>query len=182
MRKRWCANTRPIRASAAITDQVVAVVALGPFDWHHRFSCRNHRAPAHAKKMMDERFDVMHGVRLGWRRGKRMLRIARASWHVVNALLDDAKALADLLYVHDGAVIAIARAASRYVKFELIVAGVRLLLSEVPLESAGTQVRACHAPFNGFLNCAASNALRSLFEQIVAHNDAIVLIEPGWQI
>jgi hypothetical protein len=50
----------------------------------------------------------MHGARFWWRSGKRVIRIAWTVWHLVDALLDNAEALAHLLDVHDCAVVTIA--------------------------------------------------------------------------
>src|ERR1700680_1011444 len=108
MRKRRCTNTRPVGPSASIANQVVAVVAFGPFNGRQHFSIWNHRAPTHSKEMVDERFDIVHGARLWGRRGKRMIRIARAAWHIVHTLLDNPQTLPHLLHVHNRAVITVA--------------------------------------------------------------------------
>src|ERR1700736_3336536 len=58
MRKRRCTNTRPVGPCTSIADQVVAVIAFGPFNRRQHLSGWNHRTPTHAKEMMDERLDV----------------------------------------------------------------------------------------------------------------------------
>src|SRR5579883_369309 len=106
-----------------------------------------------------------------------MVSIAWAARHLVNALLNDAKALAHFLNVDNGAVIAVAGAADGDVEFELIVAGVGLLLAEVPFEAGSAKVRAGHAPFNCFVNGATAYALRAHFEKSVVHDGALVFVE-----
>src|SRR3981081_4615678 len=132
--------------------------------------------------MVDERFDVVHGARLWWWRGKRMVRIAWSAGHIVDALLDNPEALADLLDVYSRTIVTISRAANRYVKFELVVTGIGLFLAKIPIETARTQVWTCHSPFNCFLYGAASNTHRAGFEQTVAHDNALVLVDPGRQV
>src|SRR5258708_11897959 len=132
--------------------------------------------------MVDEGFDVVHGPRLWWWRGKRMVRIAWSAGHIVDALLDNAEALAHLRDVYGRAIVTVARAASRYIELELVVAGIGLFLAKIPIETAREQVWTCHSPLNCFLDGAASNALRARFEQTVAHHSALVLVEPGRQV
>src|SRR6266567_1525508 len=132
--------------------------------------------------MVDERFDVVHGARLWWWRGKRMVRIAWSAGHIVDALLDNPEALAHLLDVYGRTIVTVARAANRYIEFELVVAGIGLFPAKIPLESARAQVWTCHTPFNCFVCSAASNAFRAGLKQAVVHDGAFVLIEPGWQV
>src|SRR5438552_14335023 len=80
--------------------------------------------------MVDERFDVVHGARLWWWRGKRMFPIAWSAGHIVDALLDNPQALAHLLDVYGRTIVTVARAANRYIEFELVVAGIGLFLAK----------------------------------------------------
>src|SRR5258708_4491424 len=132
--------------------------------------------------MVDERFDVVHGARLWWWCGKRMVRVAWSAGHIVDALLDNPEALAHLLDVYGRTIVTVARAANRYIEFELVVAGIRLFLSKIPIETARAQVWPCHSPFNCFLHGAASDPFRARFEQTVAHHSALVLVEFGRQV
>src|SRR5262249_24697959 len=136
VRKGWRADARPVRADASVANEVVAIGSFCAFDHRHRFAGRNHWPPADAEEVMDQRLDVMHRARLGWRRGQRMLSIARPHGHVVDALLNDAEALAYLLDVDNGAVIAVTSRARGDVELQLVVASVRLLLAQVPFQPA----------------------------------------------
>src|SRR5262245_16622861 len=60
MRKRRSSDAYAVSPRIAVADQVIAVVALGRFNVYQRLARRNHRPPAHAKKMRDQRLDVMH--------------------------------------------------------------------------------------------------------------------------
>src|SRR5258706_12389417 len=132
--------------------------------------------------MVDERFDVVHGARLWWWRRKWMVRIAWSTGHIVDALLDNPEALAHLLDVHGRTIVTVARAANRYIEFELVVAGIGLFLAKIPIETARAQVWTYHSPLNCFLDGAASNALRARFEQTVAHHSPSLPVEPGRQV
>src|SRR5260370_36048773 len=132
--------------------------------------------------MVDERFDVVHGARLWWWRGKRMVRIAWSAGHSVDALLDSPEALAHLLDVYGRTIVPVARAVNRYIEFELVIARIGLFFTKIPIETARAQVWTCHSPLNCFFDGAASNALRARFEQTVAHDSALVLVEPGRQV
>src|SRR5260370_19996335 len=117
--------------------------------------------------MVDERFDVVHGARLWWWRGKRMVRIAWSAGHSVDALLDSPEALAHLLDVYGRTIVTVARAANRYIEFELVIAGIGLFFTKIRIETARAQVWTCHSPLNCFFDGAASNALRARFEHAV---------------
>src|SRR6266702_821998 len=111
-----------------------------------------------------------------------MVRIAWSAGHIVDALLDNPEALAHLLDVYGRTIVAVSRAANRNIEFELVVAGIGLFLAKIPFETARAQVWTCHSPLDCFLYGAASNALGARFEQTVAHDSALVLVEPGRQV
>src|SRR5215813_7660496 len=128
--------------------------------------------------MSDQRLDVPHRALLDRRRRQRMVRFVRPGGHVIEALLDDPQTLAHLGYAHDGAVITIAALRSGNLELELIVAGVRPPLAEVPLESAGAQARACHAPLDSLIQRVSADADGARFEDAVLHDQPVVLIQP----
>src|ERR1700685_6669 len=175
-------NSGSVGTCAAIANQVIAVVALGGFDTSQRFAGRHDRAPAYAEEMGDQRFDIVHGARLGRRGGQRMLGIAWAAGHVVYALLDDAQTLTHLFDMYDGAVETIAGFAGGYVEFELAVTGVGLVFSPIPFETGCAEVRAGHAPLDGLVDGAAADVFRASFKQAVPNDGAIVFVEAGGEI
>src|SRR5439155_18836934 len=113
--------------------------------------------------MVDERFDIVHGARLWWWCGKRMVRIAWSARHIVDALLDNPEALAHLLDVYGRTIVTVVRAANRYIEFELDIVGIGLFLAKIPSETTRAQVWICHFSLNGFLLRAASYTLRARF-------------------
>src|SRR5690242_6469286 len=132
VRKRRCADASSIGSGAAITHEVVAIIALRCFDRAERLAGRRDWSPAHAQKMRDQGLDVVHGPFLQWRSAKCLTRLVGPCGHVGHALSDDPQALPHLLDSDQRAIVAIAMLRSRDLKFKLIVAGIRLLLAEVP--------------------------------------------------
>src|SRR5262245_32430628 len=182
MRKRRGPDADSICPRIAIADQVITVVALGRFNVNQRFARRNHRPPAHAQKMRDQRLDVPHRSFLDrWRR-QRMVRFVWAGGHVVEALLDDPQALTHFGHTHHRAVVTIAAFGGGDVELELIVAGVWPLLAEVPLESTGAQAWAGHAPLDGLVQRVGADADGARLEDAVLHDHLVVLVQPAPQI
>src|SRR5690606_603776 len=151
MRERRRADPQPIRDRAAVADRVVPVGALRALDVEMTLAGRHDRTPADVDEVMDQRLDVVHRAILDRRRRERVPRLVVAGRHVLDALLDDAQALADLLGAHGAAVEAIAVLGDWDVELELLVARVWPRLAEVPVEARGAQVRAGHAPVDRLL-------------------------------
>src|SRR5665647_3136706 len=70
MRKRRRPDASPVGHRAAVTDQIVAVEALGGLDADAGLAGRYHWPPAHIQEMRDEGFDVVHRVVFEGRRGQ----------------------------------------------------------------------------------------------------------------
>src|SRR5262245_6386227 len=172
------ADADAIGARIAVADQVITVVALGRFDVNQSFARRNHRPPTHAQEMRDQRLYVLHRAFLNRRRRQRVVRFIRPGGHVVETLLDDPQALAHLGHADDGAVVTIAAFGRGNVELELIVAGIGALLTEVPLESAGAQARAGHAPLDGLVQRVSAAADGARFEDAILHDHLVVLAQP----
>src|SRR6202142_2826511 len=132
MRKGRRPDPDTVRHGAAVADQVIAVDTLGSLDSHRRLSRRDYRSPAYPEKMVDERFDIVHGTFLQRRPGQRMAGFVWAVRHVVEALPDDAEALAHLFYSDHSPVITVAIHGCRDLELELIVSAVGPLLPHVP--------------------------------------------------
>src|SRR5579884_3823917 len=67
------------------------------------------------------------------------------------------------------AVVAITMRSGRNIKLEILIAGVRLLFSEVPFESRRPEHGSRHAPFNGLFDGHNADALGSRLENAVFH-------------
>ena len=107
-----------------------------------------------------------------------MIRLVVPGGHVLEALVDDAQALAYLLDAHQRAVVAIALPGDGNVEVELVVARVGPLLAKIPIETAGPQAGAGDAPVDGLRRGVGADALGARLEDAVLHHDLVVFREP----
>ena len=128
--------------------------------------------------MRDERFDVVHRAFFHRRRGQRVVGLVVARRHVVQALLDDARALAHFLDTHFQAILAIAVHAQRHVEIEVLVAGVGAGLAQVEVHAGRAQAGAGDAPVDGLVLGIGADMLRACNHHLVGHDHALVLGDP----
>src|SRR6202142_508233 len=147
MRKGRRPDPDTVRHGAAVAGQVIAVDTLGSLDSDRRLSRRDYRSPAYPEKMVDQRFDIVHGTFLQRRRGQGMEGLVRAVRHVVDALPDDAEALGHFFFADHSPGITVAVHGCRNLEIELIISAVGPLLPHVPLKPAGSQTRPGYSPF-----------------------------------
>ena len=72
------------------------------------FACRYHRAPADVEEVVYQGLYILQRALLGRRCGQAVVALVGALGHIVQALANDAQALADLLHPHYSPVIAVA--------------------------------------------------------------------------
>ena len=126
---------------------------------------------------MNQGFDVVHGALFGRRRGLRMRRLVRPLGHVVQALFDNAQALADFIDAHPGAVVAVAVAVHRHVEIKTLVSAVGAIPAHIEVHARGAQARPGDAPVQGFFAGVDADALGALFEDAVVHGHLFEVIE-----
>src|SRR5271156_1132723 len=182
MSKRRGPYAGAVRNRAAVTHQVVTVVALGGFDGTERFPYRHYRPPGHAEKVRDQSFDVMHGAVFHRRRSQRVIRFVGTLGHMLDALLDDAKALPHLLDTHRRAVVTVAVFAGWNFEFKLLIPGVGLALAKIPFQSTGAKVGAGDAPLDRLVHAELAYSFRPRFENRVSHHSAVILDEARRQV
>src|SRR6266508_3517080 len=146
-----CADAGAIRLSISITDQVIAVNALGRFDADTCLTGRDDGPPTHVQEMIDQGFNVIHRPFLEWWCGQWVVGFIRSGWHVLQTLFDDAQALTHLCDSHHTAVVGIAVRGSGDIEFKIFVTRIRSLLAEVPLKATSAQIWPSYPPFNGLL-------------------------------
>ncbi len=86
------------------------------------------------------------------------------------------QALAHLFDAHDAAVVAVAVRRRRHLEFELIVAAVRALLAQIPVQSGRAQTRSGDAPLDRFARVVCADADRALLQDAVLHHHLVVVI------
>src|SRR5512141_2967099 len=108
--------------------------------------------------MVDQGFDTVHCPLLERRRGQRMRRLVRPSWHVIDALLDYPEALPHLLDPQLDPVVTVTPLSGWNLELEPFVARIWTYFSPVPREAAGAQHGAGGSPVDGVLEADGSNA------------------------
>ena len=172
-----------VRRVGAVADRVVAVLALGALRVDAGLSGRDDRSPRDAEEVRDERLDVVHRVRfLHRRRRQRVVRLVRPVGHGVHDLADDAQALAHLLDVHGGAVVAVAGGADGDVEVEPVVVAVRALLAPVPGQAGRAQHRAGQPPGHGVVDGDRRDPDHPRLHDAVVHHQLVVLVEARRQV
>ena len=132
VRKPRRADLASIRPFAAVTNHIHAHFALGGFNGAVCLPGRNRVALCEKQEVVDQGFHVfLHGS-AGWGGDLVVFDADGARRHFVEALMDDAEALAEFFHATEVAVVAVAVYAHRHVKLYLVVGIVWLAFSYVP--------------------------------------------------
>ena len=139
MRKPRRPNLTPIRSLTAIADDEDTHFTLRCFDRAVGFSWRDCVAFCEEQEVVDERLHVfLH--RCAGRGGDFVVFDSDgARGHLVQALVDDAEGLAELLHAAEVAVVAVAVDTHRDIELHLIVCVVRLAFADVPGDTASSE-------------------------------------------
>ena len=126
-----------------IADDIDTHLALGGLDSRVGVAGRNGVALGVEQEVVDEGLHVLlHGGARG--RGDLVVLDADgAGGHLVEALVDDAERLAELLHAAQVAVVAVAVDADGNVELDLVVGVVRLALADVPRHTGTAEHDAC---------------------------------------
>ena len=104
-----------------------------------------------------------------------MIRLERAFRHVVEALLKDAQALAQLFHFQHHAGVAVGNAAAnRDFKVEVLVARVRTGFTHVEINTGRTQASTCGSPLQRLFRAVGGNALGAAFQDGVTQRGFLV--------
>ena len=165
-------------------DQVVAVVALGGLDADVGLARRNHRPPAHAQEVRDERFDVVHRPLLERRRGQRMRRLVRARPACASTHCSMMRRLCRISSTRTTrAVVAVAMLSRSECR-------TRTGRSPSTAASCGSPSRSrrragpgpVDAPVDRLVQRAGADALGARLEDAVLHDQLVVLAQPRRQV
>lgn len=122
---------------AAVTDDVDTHLALGSLDGGVGLTGRNGVALGVEKEVVDEGLHVLLHGGSGRRRDLVVLDADGAGGHLVQALVDDAEGLSELLHSAEISVVAVSVGSDGDVELDLVVGVVGLALSDIP-RHAGT--------------------------------------------
>src|SRR5580692_4107525 len=120
-----------ITHGVAIAREVVAVDPLGGLDQLDRLAGRYHGAPGDGEEVGDQGFDVLQHALARRRARERMIGFVGPRGHVLEALTDDAAALAQFFDPNDASIVGVAALANGYLELEVLVAGIRTCLAVI---------------------------------------------------
>ena len=123
-------------------------------------------------EVMDQCFHrLLHFGALGWA-DLAVIAAHRAFGHVAQALLHDARRLADFFNPDHEPVIAIAARTNRHVKFHPVIGIIRLRFAQIPGDAGAADHRARKAPFDSIILADNRDINIALFEDAVVSNQA----------
>ena len=126
-----------VRPLGTITDDIDAHLALGGLDSRVGVTGRHGVALGVEQEVVDEGLHVLLHGGAGRGRDLVVLDADGAGGHLIEALVDDAERLTELLHAAQVAVVAVAVDTHGHVELDLVVGVVRLALADVP-RNAGT--------------------------------------------
>jgi hypothetical protein len=132
-------NLAPVRPLAAIRDKENTHLALGRLDGAVSLAGWHCVTLAEEQEVVNQRLHVLLHGRAGRGRDLVVLDLDGAGGHVVQALVDDAEGLAELLHAAEVAVVAVAVDADGDVEINSVVGVVGLRLADVPGDTGSAQ-------------------------------------------
>ena len=178
VRKARGADLAAVRPLAAVTDDIHAHLALWRLDGRVRLAGRHGVALAVEQKVVDQGLHVLLHGGAGRRRDLVVLDLDRAGGHLVQALVDDAQRLPELLHAAEVAVVAVAVDADGHVELDLAVGVVGLRLAHVPWHAGAAE----HDTGEGVVECIRggynTNALCTADPDAVVGQELLGLVYP----
>eukprot|EP00053_Salpingoeca_punica_P008372 m.75267 g.75267 ORF g.75267 m.75267 type:complete len:437 (+) comp14572_c0_seq1:246-1556(+) len=170
------ADLAAVRLARAIGHEVHAKLALGRLDGHVCGAGRDRVAVRVELEVVDEGLHGVLHLRAARRADLGVVDADLACRHVVEALVDDADALAHLLAANEVAVIAVAARADGDVKLDAVVGIVGLRLAEIPGHAGATQHDTGEAVVEGLLGGDDANVNKALLPDAVAGQQLLHLV------
>src|SRR5690554_4112682 len=171
-------DAHPVRGAAAIAHQIEAELTVAPLRVGVHLARRELQALHHDLEVLNGALD--RGVDLVLRREDhpRVVHVDRALvGHALTALLDDPRALPDLLDAHHEAVQAVAVGAHGHVEVDFAVLQVRVRLADVVGDARRAQARTRPAERDRVLGADVTDPLESIEEDPVAVEELLALVD-----
>lgn len=148
---------------ATVTDDVNTHFTFRCFNSGVRFTRRDRVSFCEKEEVMDKRFHVLLHGSSGWWGDLVILHTNRACWHLVQALMNDTKGLAELLHAAKVSVITISIDTNGDVEFYLAVGIVGLGFADVPWNAGTTEHDSGKTVVEGLRSSDHTNALGASF-------------------
>lgn len=167
----------PVRTLRAVTNQEDSHLTLGGLDSRVRLTRGNGVALGEQKEVVNESFHVLlHGGTRG--RGDLVILDANgAGRHLVQALVDDTKGLAELLHTAEITIIAVAVDTNRDVELDLVIGVVRLGLADIPWDTGTTEHDTTETHVQSISRRDDTDALSSGFPNSVIREQFLGLVD-----
>jgi len=162
MREAWSTNMHAVRPLAAIANHVHAHLALGGLDGGVGVTRWHSIALGEEQEVVNQCLHVLFHGSAGRRRNLVVLVPDGASWHLVEALVDDTQRLTELFHAAQVPVVAVAVDAHGYVELDLVVGVVGRGLAHVPGHSGAAEHDAREGEVEGIGRGDDTNALETV--------------------
>ena len=167
----------PVGTLAAVTDNVDTHLALGSPDSRVGITGRDGVALGVEKEVVDEGLHVLLHGGTGRRGDLVVLDTDRTSGHLLQALVDDAQRLTELLHADEVSVVAVAIGTNGHIKLDLIVGIIGLALSDIPRNTRSTQHGAGEGEVQSLGGRNDTNTPQSLNPDTVVRKHLLGLID-----
>jgi hypothetical protein len=139
MGETWCSDLTSVWSLATITDDVDTHLSLWCLNGRVGLSGWHSVSLGEEQEVVDESLHVLLHGRSWWWRNLVIFHTDWTSWHLVQALVDDAKRLAELLHSAKVTIVAVTVLANWDVEFHLVVCVVRLALANIPWDTGASE-------------------------------------------
>lgn len=166
-----------VRPLTAVTDQENSHLTLGGLDSRVGLARGNGVALGEQKEVVDEGFHVLLHSGTRGRGDLVVLDTNGAGRHLVQALVDDAKRLAELLHTAEVTVIAVTIDTNRDVELDLVISVIRLGLADIPWDTGSTEHDTSEAHVQSFSCGDNTDALGSELPNPVIREQFLGLVD-----
>lgn len=155
------ADLATVGSLATITDQEHSHLTLRRLDGRVGLTRGDGVTLSEEEEVVDESLHVLLHSSTGRGADLVILNTNGAGGYLVQALVNDAERLAELLHTAEVTIVAVAVHTNRYIKFDLVVSIVRLGLANIPWDTRSTEHDTSEAHVQGVRSAHNTNSLSS---------------------
>ena len=169
-------NLAPVRPLAAVRDKENTHLALGRLDGAVSLSRRDCVALGVEQEVVDESLHVLLHCGARRRGDLVVLDLDGTSGHFVQALVDDAEGLAELLHAAEVTVVAVTVDADGDVELDLVVGVIGLGLADIPRDTGSTEHDTREGVVEGISSADDTNTLGTADPDTVVGQELLGLV------
>ena len=171
-----CANLAAVRPLGAVGDDENTHLTLGGLDGAVGLTRRNGVTLGVEQEVVDESLHVLLHCGAGRRSDLVVLDLDGASGHLVQALVDDAERLAELLHAAEVTVVAVTVDADGDVELDLVVGVIGLGLADIPRDTGSTEHDTREGVVEGISSADDTNTLGTADPDTVVGQELLSLV------